>query len=171
MKLAGTLSLLFAGVALMGCGKTHNHFAADSPADMHPNASPTSERILAEQGTSEQRARGWDSVSIEPVTSDVIHGPLYFENPLVDKGASYDNRLGWEDFLAPPYDIARMTLNWMASPVSMIVTPPWQPMASDGEISEQLLGPDHDAELSDGVEPEFDPEHNFSTIEESPEPA
>lgn len=165
MKKSLTIGVLSAVLVTIGCGRVHNHFAADSPAELHPNASPTSQRIRAERQPSAQRERGWELVSVEPVTSDVIHGPLYFENPLVDKGASYENRLGWEDFVAPPYDIARFTLNWMASPVSAIVTPPWQPMASDGKLSEQMLGLDHDAEISDGVEPELDPEQNFTTIE------
>jgi hypothetical protein len=31
-------------------------------------------------------------------------------------------------------------------PVSLIVTPPWTVMESDGELSEQALGYDHDAQ-------------------------
>lgn len=165
-KLLAMSSLSLAVLITCGCGRIHNHFAADSPAELHPNASPTSEAIRAKYEPDEQRKRDWELVTIEPVKSDVIHGPLYFEDPLVAKGASYKNRLGWEDFVAPPYDIARFTLNWVACPISAIVTPPWQPMVSDGKLSEQLLGPDHDAERSDGIEAELHPEQNFTTIKQ-----
>lgn len=172
MRIGVMVLSLIAVTWLTACARVHNHFEADSPAILHSNESPTSERLLASKEPAAQRDREWESVTVTPINSDVIHGPLYFENPLVDKGASYENRLGWEDFVAPPYDIARFTLNWMAMPISAGVTFPWQPMASDGRLSEQLLGFDHDAERSDGIEPELHPEQNFTTIDnpqESPQ--
>ncbi len=88
------------------------------------------------------------------VASGVVeHGPLYFEDPFVDKGAGRTEqtdpgnvyRLGWEDWVALPYGYARHVLNLVALPVSAVVTPPWTRMESDGHLSRQILGYDHDA--------------------------
>jgi len=86
-----------------------------------------------------------------PETGAVTHWPLYFEDPFVDKGHGRTDattphnvyHLGWEDWLAIPYGAARFTGNWLALPISAIVTPPWTPMESDGKLSKQLLGYDH----------------------------
>jgi hypothetical protein len=97
-----------------------------------------------------------------------VHGPLYFEDPFEDKGTTYEHRLGWEDWFAMPYSYARYTLNWLALPVSMIVTPPWTAMESDGRLSKQLLGYDHDAvPQARGVEPVEPPAPPMSTGETS----
>ena len=90
------------------------------------------------------------------LTSDsgaVDHLPLYFEDPFEDKGAGRTDetdphnvyRGGWEDYVALPYCFARFTGNWLMFPVSAIVTTPWTIMESDGRLSRQLLGYDHDA--------------------------
>jgi hypothetical protein len=77
------------------------------------------------------------------------HWPTYFEDPFEDKGAGREGRnqhyIGWEDYVALPYCYARFTLNWLGFPVSAIVTPPWTVMVSDGRVSRQALGHDHDA--------------------------
>jgi hypothetical protein len=44
-----------------------------------------------------------------------------------------------------PYGWSRWLLNTMAWPVSAIVTPPGTIMTSDGYVSKQALGYDHDA--------------------------
>jgi hypothetical protein len=87
----------------------------------------------------------------------VLHGALYFEDPFEDKGAGRTDetdpenvyRLGWEDWVAFPYSYARYTANWLLLPGSMIVTFPWVAHESDGEISQQLVWWDHDAERLD----------------------
>jgi hypothetical protein len=77
----------------------------------------------------------------------VTHGPLYFEDPFEDKG-SEDGKFAWtgEDYLQMGYWRGRFLLNGVLFPVSVIVTPPWVLMASDGRLSQQALGMDHDAE-------------------------
>lgn len=77
----------------------------------------------------------------------VTHGPLYFEDPFEDKG-SEDGKFAFtcEDYLQMVYWRGRFLLNAVLFPVSSIVTPPWVVMASDGRLSRQALGFDHDAE-------------------------
>jgi len=81
-----------------------------------------------------------------PEPGDVVHWPLWFEDPFEDKG-SEDGKFAWtaEDYLAMPYSFARLLLNTMGWPISAIVTPPGAPMVSDGVLSRQALGKDHDA--------------------------
>jgi hypothetical protein len=56
--------------------------------------------------------------------------------------------------VAAPYSYGRYYLNLVALPVSAVVTPPWTAMESDGRLSEQLLGYDHDATpLSRRIQP------------------
>jgi hypothetical protein len=56
-----------------------------------------------------------------------------------------------------PYGFGRFILNTMGWPVSCVVTPVWTVMGSDGVLSRQALGYDHDAEpLPGGVEPPID---------------
>ncbi len=77
---------------------------------------------------------------------EVTHLPLYFEDPFEDKG-SEDGKFAWtgEDYLWMFYSRGRFLLNAVAFPLSAAVTPPWTPMASDGRLSRQCLGYDHDA--------------------------
>lgn len=141
-------SVLVAG----GCAAIPNKFVKDSPSYNMVLASPTSLDVRASHARADQRYRDWElaTTASEPVM--VIHGPLYFEDPVSDQGASYRNRYGWEDFAAVPYSLGRSALNLAALPVSMVVTPPWTPMVSDGLLSEQALGYDHDAARLSDVE-------------------
>ena len=80
---------------------------------------------------------------------DVPHSPLWWEDPLEDKGDQ--NRAfawTWQDYVAIPYSFGRFLLNTMAWPVSALVTPPGTPMVSDGQI-----GRDHDAATGTSPDP------------------
>ncbi len=146
---------LGAGVALAGltlasgCAQIPNQWVEDGPAAGESWESPTSAEILAKVKPAKQRNRGWKPTAPAETSGAVIHGPLYFEDPFEDKGAGRTGRnkyyIGWEDYFAVAYCYSRFTLNWLALPVSTVVTPPWTAMESDGELSEQALGYDHDA--------------------------
>lgn len=135
-----------------GCAATPNQWREDGPAATQTWSSPTVAAIESQYEPAEQRHRQWREMTVADAGGAVTHWPLYFEDPFVDKshGRTGKNKyhLGWEDFVAGPYGYARHTLNWMFWPVSGIVTPPWRLMESDGELSEQALGYDHDAERS-----------------------
>lgn len=148
---------LFGGVAaLSGCGAIHNNFRETGPATTEDWDSPTGLDIATRIQPAELRGRGWKEIAFVGERGTVIHGPTYFEDPFVDKGAGRQDSgagkhphnkyyIGWEDGVALVYSPARFALNLAGFPVSIVVTPPWTPMESDGEISKQILGRDHDA--------------------------
>jgi hypothetical protein len=152
--------LAIAVVAVPGCAEVVNPWADDVPeADVVTTASvegvrahrqdmePPPQRVV-----SAERTRG----SVEDGT--VTHWPLWWEDPFVDKG-SEDGLFAWtwEDYFAMPYGLGRFLVNTMGWPVSVAVQPPWTVMGSDGVLSRQALGYDHDAEpRPGGVEPPRD---------------
>jgi len=146
--LAAALVLLLAG----GCRHVPNQFREDGPAVSTNWETPTSADVKTRVAPAEPRSRGWPTVTVSPARGAVQHEPVYFEDPFADKGDGRTDqtdpgnvhRLGWEDYLAMPYCLGRHILNWMFLPLSAVVTPPWTVMESDGVLSRQLLGYDHD---------------------------
>ncbi len=154
MKCEGGILRGFAGVAVLvagaaaGCseaGPGVNCFKDDGiPENLW--TTPSAEAIAAAKPEPLVRQRGWEpsQARLEPEGSP--HFPLWWEDPFEDKG-SLDGRYAWtyEDYIALPYSNARWLLNTMLWPASAIVTPPGTTMISDGVLSRQLLGYDHDA--------------------------
>jgi len=125
-----------------------NQWREDGPATTAEWDSPTAKDLRANYAPAAQRHRDWDVATVaEPAA--VTHWPLYFEDPFVDKGHGREGlnkyHIGWEDYLAMPYSYSRFTLNWLMLPASAVVTPPWTLLESDGRLSRQILGYDHDA--------------------------
>lgn len=143
------VSSLLAVLLLSGCAYVPNQWVDDSPATTVEWATPTTKVIEAQYAPAEQRRHDWEVAPITAASGTVTHWPLYFEDPFVDKGdgrKGFDRyRFGWEDYLAALYCYSRFTLNWLFLPVSAVVTPPWTLMESDGRLSHQALGYDHDA--------------------------
>lgn len=107
-----------------------------------------SSRGVREAGVSPREIKPLGEVKAVPaVDGTVTHGPLYFEGPLEDKG-SEDGKFAWtsEDFVHPVWWRGRFLVNVALFPISVLVTPPWAVMASDGELSHRALGTDRDAE-------------------------
>ncbi len=138
---------LFAGLA--GCAHAPNQFREDGPFTVMPANSVTGDDIYARYQPAAVHTRDWPQTSATAQSGAVTHSPLYFEDPFEDKGHGREGtnkyHLGWEDYVALAYGYPRFTLNWIGLPVSAVVQPPWMTMESDGEISQQALGPDHDA--------------------------
>ena len=140
-------------VLLAGCTYVPNQFREEGPSVTAQWDSPTAADVKARFAAAAQRQRGWTETTVAPGSGAVDHLPLYFEDPFEDKGAGRTDetdphnvyRGGWEDYVALPYCFARFTGNWLMFPVSAIVTTPWTIMESDGRLSRQLLGYDHDA--------------------------
>jgi hypothetical protein len=154
---AAALIACVACTGLTGCGHVANQWVEDGPATKESWETPTSRDILEKCPPCEQRHRQGETLYASAERGAVLHGPLYMEDPFADKGTGREGLnkyyVGWEDYVAMPYCFARYTLNWLLSPASMVVTPPWTKMESDGEISKQLLGYDHDAERLDCSQP------------------
>jgi len=90
--------------------------------------------------------REFAAVHVEPQDGTVDHWPLWWEDPFEDKG-SQDGQFAWtwEDYFYLAYGPGRFLLNTMAFPISAVVTMPGTVMCSDGRLSRQALGYDHDA--------------------------
>lgn len=143
------------GALLAGAGCAHNYWVEDSPSARVDWNSPTAADVYARMTAGDVRVRNWPVTTPLMESGAVTHSPLYFEDPFEDKGSGHDGenryRIGWEDYVAMPYGLARHMLNWFGLPVSLVVTPPWMKMESDGRLSRQILGYDHDA-IGAGVE-------------------
>lgn len=153
--LVGGLGLTL-GFGLLGCGAIHNQFREDGPAAEETWDSDTAMDVDARFQPAEGRSRGWNQSVFVGERGVAVHGPLYFEDPFQDKGSDRKDSLtgehprnkyrwGWEDFFAVAYSPARLVVNTLGFPVSVVVIPPWTQMESDGEISKQLFFRDHDA--------------------------
>jgi hypothetical protein len=133
-------------LATPGCSEWINPWADDLPtaADV---TTPSVEGVRAADRQPALRTRPIQPSRIEPQPGVVTHWPLWWEDPFVDKG-SEDGQFAMtqEDYFAFPYGLGRFLLNTMAFPVSAAVTPPFTIMGSDGVLSRQALGYDHDAE-------------------------
>jgi len=154
-------SLILAAIGVSGCQLIVNPFAdefANRPAVVTPSV-----RVAREARVEPVvLRRPCSPIEVTVVDGAVTHGPLYFEDPFEDKG-SEDGRFAWtgEDYLYLLYGPGRFSLNSLLFPVSAMVTPPWVVMASDGHLSRQALGMDHDAERWAGA----------SAMEQSDEPS
>lgn len=172
-RAAGWGGVLVLVVVLAGCAHVPNQFREDGPSVGVNLDSPTVQDVKSRVSPAEQSCRGWQVQTVSAESGAVTHWPLYFEDPFEDKGHGRTDethpgdvyRLGWEDYLAMPYGLARFTANWLMLPVSAVVTPPWTLMESDGKLSRQLLGYDHDATRAradrgpvDSAEPVAEPE-------------
>jgi len=154
---------------LVGCAHIPNQWAEDGPAASADLESPTAQDLRANYSPAEQRCRDWETVRVVADRGAVTHWPLYFEDPFADKGHGRKGpnkyHIGWEDYIALPYCYARFTLNWLMLPASAIVTPAFIVMESDGELSKQALGYDHDACRHDSTQAATD---SSAEIEEEP---
>ncbi len=146
------MSLLVAAL-VAGCAHIPNHYREEGPSTTMNWDSPTAADVKASHQPAEPRHRSWQTTTVAAESGGVDHWPLYFEDPFVDKGDGRTDetdphnvyRNGWEDWVAFPYCPARFIGNTLLLPVSAVVTPPWTVMESDGKVSRQFLGYDHDA--------------------------
>lgn len=115
--------------------------------------------------------RDWEPQTRYYPKSGVNHWPLWWEDPFEDKGSG-NAEFAWtgEDYIAMPYGWARWLLNTTAWPISAIVTPPFTIMSSDGYLSKQLLGYDHDARIGAYETVEIPPPLRGDDESESPAP-
>ncbi len=136
-----------------GCQLHVNPFA-DLPGDRKAITTASVDIARAFGGQRTVLCRDSAVSHLSAVDGTVTHGPLYFEDPFEDRG-SEDGRDAWtaEDMVQPLCWGARFLGNAVSFPVSVIVTPPWAIMASDGYASREdrgrwILGFPHDADRS-----------------------
>ncbi|QOJ14945.1 MAG: hypothetical protein HRU75_09940 [Planctomycetia bacterium] len=148
--------------AAAGCSHVENQWREDGPSVYAAWESPTEAELRAGGDPAAPRARDWPALVTHAADGRVSHFPLHFEDPLEDRGVEAlssreEYALGWEDLVAAPWSYGRHWLNIAAYPVSLIVTPPWTLMESDGRLSRQALGYDHDATRADPWEARVPP--------------
>jgi len=123
---------------------------------------PSSTFVKQSSAESAAAQRDWPAMTSYYAVPLVQHGPLYFEDEFENVGpvsGSCPRGWTWLDFLAIPYCDGRWMLNTIASPISMVVYPPWQPTCSDGEPGKTPLGLTLDgAPATQLVPPPFDAE-------------
>lgn len=140
--LSAALTTHVGGCALM-VSPFSDEFASEAAV-----TTPSVEGVAAaEAGSPSDLRRPYADMVARTEDGGVTHGPLYFEDPFEDKG-SQDGCYKWtgEDYVYFLYSRARFLINGIFLPVSAIVTPPWTVMVSDGRLSPQALGLDHDAQ-------------------------
>ena len=137
-------------IAAGGCTELILPWADDLPRTRDVTTASV-EGVRAANVAPAERTRQMDRAPVCVEDGTVVHWPLWWEDPFVDKG-SEDGQFAWtrEDYLAMPYGLGRFLLNTMAWPVSAAVTPAHTVMGSDGVLSRQALGYDHDAERRPG---------------------
>ena len=143
------LPVVLAGACLIcatGCQHMINPFADHVPRVEEVTTASVDGARGAPRLPSAPR-RDFTAFRVESQPGTVSHWPLWWEDPFEDKG-SEDGKFAWtwEDYLAMPWSYSRWFANvWLVS-ASIAVPQPFTVMASDGELSEQWLGYDHDAE-------------------------
>ncbi|MFH1109258.1 MAG: hypothetical protein V1790_08700 [Planctomycetota bacterium] len=148
------------GAVVGGCQLMVNPFH-DELAGPQQMTTPSVEGARAATAAPSLRQRGYAPVEIHAENGAVTHGPLYFEDPFEDKG-SEDGQFAWtgEDYLQAAYWRGRFLVNTLLFPISAIVTPPWTVMESDGHLSRQALGMDHDAQRAAEASSAAPPHHD-----------
>lgn len=142
-------SVMLGGVAMglvMGCSHYPNMFE-DPYANQPPVTTASVEAVqAADVPPSIQDRHGVEKIRVS-ADGSVVHGPLYFEDPTEECG-SEDGRFSVtsEDYLWIVYWRARFLVNLVAFPVSVVDTPPWEQMVSDGRLSCCGRGRQFDAE-------------------------
>jgi hypothetical protein len=137
--------LLFA-VAAAGCNEYVNPWVDEYPG---PEAVSTAsvDGIRSRGVVPASRQRDSKPAVVSAQDGTVMHFPLWWEDSFEDKGSD-DGQFAWtwEDYFAMPWSYGRMIVNTIGVPVSAVVQPPLPRMGSDGVLSRQALGYDHDAE-------------------------
>ena len=144
-------------LAAGGCSELINPFVDDVP-ETGEVATASVAGIRQADAVPVMRERGFAPAYASAQDGTVSHWPLWWEDPFVDRGSD-DDRFAWtkEDYLAFPYGLGRSLVNTMGWPISVVVTPPFTVMGSDGVVSRQALGYDHDAaRLPGGLAPPID---------------
>lgn len=151
------LALMPLSLFLAGCAAQVNNVFVDTAAPARSELTTPSADGYRSGMPAWHEHRAWQASRLEYHRFDVTHWPIWWEDPFLDKGNGTTDEadrdaadrlfaVTWVDYLAIPYSAARCVLNTAAWPISAAVTLPGTVMASDGRISRQALGHDHDAQ-------------------------
>lgn len=118
----------------------------DNPAILSEVTTPSVTAARAAQVNQNQVQRSCPPDRLEPIDNAVTHGPLYFEDRH-ESPAYDDGRFAWRgmDYWYMFYGPSRWMVNGILFPVSLVATPPWVLMESDGIVETRAFGEKHDA--------------------------
>lgn len=133
-----------------GCHLMVNPYT-DEIAMAPPVTTPSAEQAQAAQVAVTVTQRDYDLAEVRAKDGSVTHGPLYFEDPVEDRG-SEDGRFAWggEEYTYFIHGPGCYLLKVVLFPVSTVVTPPWVTMVSDGHVSQRTWRMDHDSRRQAG---------------------
>ncbi len=123
---------LIVTLSASGCHEWPNMFIDDLPLASSATTA-TMERAMEGESGDPGRTRGFAVAHIETQDGTVVHGPLWFEDP-VEMSGSDDGRFAvtFEDYMCGLYCMGRFIVNFGALPLSMVVDPPGAMVCSDG---------------------------------------
>lgn len=122
-------------VALCGCQLAINPFE-DSLSAQSPVTTPSVEGAREVTSEASTMTRGYESFSVDAPDGSVTHGPLYFEDWSEDSLKVDDAfAIGKYEYGMLFVDGGRFLVNIVFFPVSVIASPPWTVMTSDGHMA------------------------------------
>ncbi len=132
--------------AASGCRMKQGSFH-DELAGAPPVTTPSVEVVRGSGRESRVHVRPFQRTELQAVSTTVTHGPLFFETPGEDADTGDDNHFAWtgKDYLHFAYGPTRFLVNAALYPISVLVTPYWQNMESDGVGSRKVCCTRHDA--------------------------
>jgi hypothetical protein len=150
-RLAGAALLVLAALPLSGgCQMARSPWEVDTQGCTVETPSTTA--IRSAEATAAIRARSEDPSAMKHVAvadGRVTHLPLWFEDPLEEiETDNMDVAYAGADFGRMLCSWSRFAGNLVLLPVSIVVNPPWQVMASDGVPSRTVLCCKHDASIA-----------------------
>ncbi len=140
-----TSLLLLAAWWLPGCQLLVDPWRDETTLEP-PVTTASAELARAAETRKSERPRDFAAATIGAADGAVTHGPLYFEDPIEDSGSD-NGAFAWtgEDYLQWVIGPSRFLVNTVLVPISMVDTPPWTVMSSDGEASRTVVWQAHDA--------------------------
>lgn len=132
------ISIVAAMAGGAGCHLLVDPFT-DELAQLPPATTPSVDAARAAKVERLVSRRPYQTTQVYAKDGTVTHGPLYYEDPFVDRG-SEDGSFAWtsEDYLYWIYGPAHFLVNTAFFPVNAARTPPWQVMAGDGRATEPV---------------------------------
>ena len=145
--------------SVSGCHEWPNMFIDDLPLASSATTA-TMDRAMQADTVDAGSTRGFAVAHIEAQDGTVVHGPLWFEDP-VEMAGSDDGRFAvtFEDHVSVFYSFGRFIVNLGALPLSMIVDRPGAMVCSDGierRSRRSWLPEPYDAERCSGASEPID---------------
>lgn len=131
--------LASAGFLSTGCQLMQNPFV-DELSPPAVITTPSAQAAHAEQIERIPSTRSHAAIEVHAKDGSVTHGPLLFEGAY-EAATPDDTQFSWSrvDSVAWSYGTGRFLANIALYPISVVATPPWKLMVSDGKPSRSVF--------------------------------